>query len=288
MKNAVLFLLIVLFISVLVFHLYIKNPFIPIENFDASEDDLRIVDEGDSNIQIVLSRYKENITWIEDPPFNKYKVICYNKGENEPHCKAPKCNTIPLPNIGRCDHTYLYHIINNYDNLANVTIFLPGSCLDLHKIKTTFKLMYLVDKTQTTVLLGKPYEDVRKDLGRLFINKHIATNAVNKAANPETQLLPCPIRPFGRWYDAMFGTNIISKIVCYFGMFAVAKEHILQHPKEHYQKLIEFVDTHSNPEAGHYMERSWAAVFAPLPETCIHSAMDVYPDYFNSPGFEKY
>jgi hypothetical protein len=288
MEKSVLFLLIVLFISVLVVHLYIKNPTIPIETFDAATDDLRIVDEGDSNIQIVVARYKENISWIEDPPFNKYKVTCYNKGDNVPQCNAPKCTVLPLTNIGRCDHTYLYHIINNYDNLANVTIFLPGSCLDLHKIKTTFKLMFLVDKTQTTVLLGKPYENVRKELGRLFINKHIATNVVNKTANPENLLLPCPIRPFGRWYDAMFGTDVISKVVCYFGMFAVAKEHILQHPKEHYEKLIKFVDTHSNPEAGHYMERSWGAVFAPIPDQCIHSAMDVYPDYFNSPGFEKY
>jgi hypothetical protein len=287
MQKTILFLLIVILITIFL-SIIVSAKFPPeIENFDDA-DDIRIVDEGDSNIQIVLARYKEDITWIEDPPFNKYKVVCYNKGDDLPHCNKPKCNVIPLPNIGRCDHTYLYHIINNYDNLANVTIFLPGSCLDWHKVKTTFKLMFLVDKTQKTVLLGKPYDNVRADLGRLFINKHVATNLVNKSANPETLLLPCPIRPFGRWYDAMFGTDVVAKVVCYFGMFAVSKEHILQHPKEYYENLLSFVDKHSNPEAGHYMERSWGAVFSPLPDDCIHSAMDVYPDYFRSPGFEKY
>ena len=251
------------------------------------ETEKKVIHEGDPDIEIVIARYKENIDWLDNPPFNKYKVVCYNKGDDLPKCESTKCRLIPLPNIGRCDHTFLYHIINNYDNLANVTIFLPASCTDEHKIRTTYKLMHLVDKTQDSVFLGKPYDNVREILGRLFINKHVATNLVNKKANPEKELLPCPIRPFGRWYDAMFG-DVISKVVCYFSLFAVSKEHILQHPKEYYEKLIKFVDSHSNPEAGHYMERSWAAIFAPYPEECIYSAMDVYPSYFDSPGFEKY
>ena len=273
---------------VLVITVFISTIFstsLSIERFRT--DDMKLITHGDDNIELVVARYKENIDWLDDPPFNKYRIKCYNKGDNIPSCPEKKCNIIPLPNIGRCDHTFLHHIINNYDNLANITVFLPASCLDHHKIKTTYKLMYLVDTTQSTVFLGKPYDNVREQLGRFFVNKHIATNIVNQQANPETQLLPCPIRPFGRWYDAMFG-DIITKVVCYFGVFAVTKEHILQHPKEHYEKLIKFVDTHSNPEAGHYMERSWGAVFYPYPEICIHSAMDTYPDYFSSPGFEKY
>ena len=281
MKKTALFLFIVLIIIVSLLTVVSST----VEKFRT--DDMKLITDGDDNIELVVSRYKETIDWLDDPPFNKYRIKCYNKGDNVPYCPEKKCKIIPLPNIGRCDHTFLYHIINNYDNLANLTVFLPASCLDHHKIKTTYKLMYLVDKTQTTVFLGKPYDNVREQLGRLFINRHVATNEVNQLANPESQLLPCPIRPFGRWYDAMFG-NVIAKVVCYFGVFAIAKEHILQHPKEHYEKLIRFVDSHSNPEAGHYMERSWAAVFYPYPDSCIHSAMDTYPDYFASPGFEKY
>jgi hypothetical protein len=285
MKKTVLFLFIVILIT------FLASTFLsvvkPEQFINRADEESRMVDEGDSSIQIVLARYKEEISWLDDPPFNKYKVTCYNKGDTLPKCSQPKCSVTPLPNIGRCDHTFLYHIINSYDNLADVTIFLPASCLDNHKIKTTFKLFHLVDKNRSTVLLGKPYSNVREELGRLFINKHVATNLVNQMANPETLLLPCPIRPFGRWYDAMFG-DVVAKTVCYFGMFAVSKEHIHQHPKEHYEKLIKFVDSHSNPEAGHYMERSWAAIFAPIPDECIHSAMDTYPDYFTAPGFEKY
>jgi hypothetical protein len=256
---------------------------IAIENFNTNN--VPPVIEYDSNIELVVSRYKENLDWLDEPPFNKYRVKCYNKGDDIPKFSEKQVTMISLPNVGRCDHTYLYHIINNYDNLANLTVFLPASCLDSHKLKTTYKLLYLVDKTQTTVFLGKPYNNIREELGKMFITRHIATNEVNKKANPETELFPCPIRPFGRWYDAMFG-NIISKVVCYFGVFAVSKQHIQQYPKEHYEKLIKFVDSHSNPEAGHYMERSWATIFSPYPETCVHSAMDTYPDYFHSEGFD--
>ena len=222
---------------------------------------------------LIIARYNESLEWLNRSNYiNQFNTIkCYNKGDNIPYCPDKKCKIIPLPNIGRCDHTFLYHIINNYNNLANLTVFLPASCLDHHKIKTTYKLMYLVDKTQTTVFLGKPYNNVREQLGRLFINRHVATNEVNQKANPETQLLPCPIRPFGRWYDAMFG-DIVAKIVCYFGVFAVAKEHIIQHPIEKYERLIKYVNNSSNPEAGHYMERSWGAIFYPYPESCIYNA----------------
>jgi len=194
MKKTALFLTILLiitiYISVIIPSIFqLPSLSTQTETF-VSIDDAEMVHEGTDDVNLIVSRYKEDISWVEDPPFNKYKVVCYNKGDDLPKCTAPKCKVISLPNVGRCDHTFLHHIITNYDNLSKISVFLPASCLDLHKIKTTFKLMYLVEKTQTTVFLGKLYDSVRKELGRLFINKHVATNIVNQKANPETLLLP--------------------------------------------------------------------------------------------------
>lgn len=47
--------------------------------------------------------------------------------------------------------------------------------------------------------------------------------------------------------------------------FAVSREHIHQHPKHWYEKLLAAVSNHSNPEDGHFLERSWVAVFHPIP-----------------------
>ena len=55
-------------------------------------------------------------------------------------------------------------------------------------------------------------------------------------------------------------------------MFAIAAEHILQNSVRHFEALLNEVSQHSNPETGHYLERSWAAVFHPLPSECIVSS----------------
>jgi hypothetical protein len=75
--------------------------------------------------EIVVSRYNENLDWLKKIKKSKdLKITVYNKGEDD--ITVP---FIKLPNIGRESHTYLYHIINNYDNLADQTIFCQGDSI---------------------------------------------------------------------------------------------------------------------------------------------------------------
>ena len=67
--------------------------------------------------QIVVARYKENIEWLSTLP-EDIEVVLYNKFFEE---------GLTLPNIGREAHTYLHHIIENYDNLADVIAFVQGN-----------------------------------------------------------------------------------------------------------------------------------------------------------------
>lgn len=72
-------------------------------------------------MDIVISKYKEDISWTKN--FTKSKIFIYDKsGEDN--------GFINLPNIGREAHTYLTHIINNYDNLGQYTCFLQGNPFD--------------------------------------------------------------------------------------------------------------------------------------------------------------
>ena len=82
-----------------------------------------------SNIEIVISRYNEDIQWTE-----KYKqfVTIYNKGND------PIDDAISLINVGREAHTYLHHIVHNYDNLADYTCFLQGDPIPhIHHSRST-------------------------------------------------------------------------------------------------------------------------------------------------------
>jgi len=84
---------------------------------------------GGFTVDMVIARYKESIDWLQRyADYNFRDIIVYNKGPNDGKCelKGKQCKQITLKNEGRCDHTYLYHIIHNYDNLADVTIFTKG------------------------------------------------------------------------------------------------------------------------------------------------------------------
>lgn len=82
------------------------------------------------NIEIVIARYKESIVWSD---FYKSIVTIYDKskmssdGMNIYPEDYNMNNVIFLPNVGRESHTYLYHIVKNYDNLADVTVFTQGT-----------------------------------------------------------------------------------------------------------------------------------------------------------------
>ena len=230
--------------------------------------------------EVVIARYNEDLEWLTagslEPLMSDISdmltVTVYNKGLIS--LSLPMTRELRLPNVGRCDHTFLYHIVENYDNLADVTVFLPASCFDGSKACNTRMLIDAVARTGNTVLpKAGTVEDVRNDFYGFQLDSWTASNTKNVAMNPESTLAISPIRPFGPWFDANFGdlveADVRIKVVCYFGIFAVAREHILQHPRSKYASLLKYLDKDSNPEAGHYMERAWGAIFYPYPPECI-------------------
>lgn len=68
-------------------------------------------------------------TWIpvleqHSIPFTiYYKVESLKKGEEE----VLNNHSICIPNYGRCDYAFLYHIVKNYDHLDDVTMFVKNN-----------------------------------------------------------------------------------------------------------------------------------------------------------------
>jgi len=79
------------------------------------------------NVNIIVSRFNEDLSWLNEDPFNKFTYIIYNKGDNDFFCKTNVIKIVNIKNVGKNDHTYLYHIITDYDTLANILVFFPGS-----------------------------------------------------------------------------------------------------------------------------------------------------------------
>lgn len=217
----------------------------------------------ESPIKIIVARYNEDLSWMRESPFNLFRYVVYNKGVND---NFEKCNVdeiIQLPNIGRCDHTYLYHIVHNFNNLSLINVFFPGSINNEYKKNNAKKILYNILKYKTAIFLGTYSDDVKQQFNDFTLDTWACTDSANNILNPEKNLYPAKIRPFGKWFNYHFG-NIKVNYWCIHGVFSIHRNDILKHKQERYAKLLNAVSVHSNPEVGHYIERSWAAIFHPL------------------------
>ena len=221
-------------------------------------------------LQIVVGRYKEPLNWLKDDPFNKYSVIVYNKGNDDNYYKSPNMvKEVVLPNSGLEVHSFLYHIINNYDNLSNITAFFQGSIDIPHKY---FRAKHTIEQSviRNTSVLAVKYktENVKLDLYDFTIDHYKMSHQTVENNKINEKTYPCKIRPFGKWYEELFG-DLVIKNISYQHIIAIKREHILRKPKAYYENLITYledIDIGLQPEAVHYFERAWSAIFHPLDE----------------------
>ena len=219
-------------------------------------------------IEIIVSRFNEDLSWTLEEPFNKFQYIVYNKGTNDDFEKTKVIKVIPLDNVGKNDHTYLHHIIENYNNLRDITIFFPGSInIDYKKEKAKKILQKIIESNyQKAYFLGHKQLNVRESFKNFLLDEWQTTDCQNLTQYSEKKLKKCKLRPYNVWYKYFFG-KISAKWSTWWGIFSIDKRDILQHPIQRYQLLILTINDHPNPEAGHYIERSWGAIFYPLKYT---------------------
>lgn len=224
----------------------------------------------DYTIEIVISRFNEDLNWLKDPPFNRHKIICYNKGDNENFYKPEGMIIHKLPNLGRETHTYLYHIMNNYDNLPDTTIFLPGSGDYEAKIENCINTVLLAEKYQRNVFLGNYNENVQKHSYHFTIDHWDVRHPLNNALNKVSSLEPAIIRPYGRWFNHHFN-DMKMQYVNWCGIFGITRETIRQHSIAHYKPFFDELSVGKDLEAVHYIERSWNAIFHPMKKTIYNA-----------------
>lgn len=204
------------------------------------------MNEIKKKFQIVVARYNENIDWLL--PFKDICII-YNKGNSD--ITLNNFNSIVLPNFGRESHTYLYHIIQNYDSLADKTIFFQGKIND-HRILSMEEYFNDADFT------GK----IDKLDINLFKKKITHENKwkIEYDTGNMRRSQYTPIEWLKNIIGIKFNENENLKLV-WGANFAVNKNLILKKPKVFYEDLLRLLDFHSNPEEGHFFERAWYTIF---------------------------
>jgi len=228
---------------------------------------LNIKKDHKKSIDIIISRYNEDLKWTLLTPFNKFNYILYNKGTDDNFEKSKLKKIIKLDNIGREGHTYLYHIINNYDELADINVFLPGSLELKYKLIKAKNILYKIIKYNKAFMRLTYIPYVNKTFYNYKHNDYESSSNFNKNKTKNNVKLS-EHRPFGNWYKHHFSNknfNYLSNL----GIFSVDKKDILNHDIKYYEKFLNELKDDSNPEDGFFFEISMYPLFSPLNNTII-------------------
>lgn len=218
---------------------------------------------GSPTIDLVIARYREDLDWLKDYaelPF--HRIFLYNKSSEAVACPPiqGQCIERQLENVGMCDHTYLHHMIENYDDLADITIFLPASGdLPNKKARTEFVIRKTFAEghpVMTGFLRDNP---VHQDLHDFSLDSWKVTDKDNRTRGGSTNLYPADVRPFGVWYETYL-PGVETKLEQNAGIFSVGRDSIRGNPRDFYQTFLDQLAKDKQPEVAHYMERAWPGI----------------------------
>ena len=252
-------------------------------------------------LDIVVARYNEDISWTK-----KYQpnIIIYNKGDD--HIDS----SIPLPNVGRESHTYLYHIISNYNQLADRTVFVQGGQPSFgysgtgkggHLYSNYYFDDYIYGHGDPELIVTSA---VSTDLEKLYIRK-----GYNKYQNIDRPISKMPLNNIqDHWLSPTSFTHFRTYLqqlkssqkgnhnlksfwkkyisnnyplppILYYNQgaqFSVSRRVIQRKGLDYYRQLIQELEHDINPYQGYYLEWLWPYI--------LHNPLGVSPneDYPNN------
>lgn len=198
-------------------------------------------------LALVIAHFQEDLSWVRDVP-GEYEITVYGKGGQTAYEGPVKA----LPNVGRESHTYLHHIVENYDSLPDWTVFSQGWPFDHSKgfmgllaDPEDFKKPYLggrgfrcLGHTWTTTA-DKLWNDKR---GQFMVKRNECMRAFWSMTNPGV--------PFPRVIKTGWGA-----------ILGVSRRAIRRRPVTYYESLR---DLHfSESTLPFVLELLWSHVFIP-------------------------
>jgi hypothetical protein len=253
-----------------------------------------------TKLEIVVARYNEDLEWLKKIP-KEYKITIYNKGLDDIKNIPSNANIFKLPNIGRESHTYLYHMIENYDKLADKTVFCQGDSIfhspDFLKLLKSTKYFepiqpmsaYYWPDNEAPFYFSNPPKPVLEKTKNLSVNGckvhveyldnefitqypyHYLEHSYNRfiAKNKEVYKV-----------DNMLKFNVerfrlknisLNKLIpiCYAGLFCVNKEVIRENSVDFYNNIMSILiyDVRENfiygknLDHGLFLEKLWLLIF---------------------------
>jgi hypothetical protein len=190
--------------------------------------------------ELVVARYDEDLAWLKRVP-RQFRVTVYDKGDGSAGGQS-------LPNLGREAQTYLHHLAERYDELAELAVFVQGHPFDhapdLHKRLQAYATG--AEQVADFHWLGFLADTDDSRGRRLF---------VPWSKNPGRHELP-----LDRFHRELFGCEGPQTYRFFVGgQFAVTRATAQRHARGFYQKAADLAA--GFPLAPHCFERCWDRVF---------------------------
>ena len=166
-------------------------------------------------VNIVVAKYNENVDWTKKL---NHKVTIYDKSDN------PIQGSIKLKNVGREGETFLYHIVNNYNNLDDVTVFLQGNPFDHLQLLVGWRAISSDEEINTVIDKMNVEINDNCDFATFYQGLHNVPNGTN-GVNVN---LDC-VQYYGETYNKF--------TVSPGAQYIVPKKYILSRPLEFWKKL---------------------------------------------------
>ncbi len=207
-----------------------------------------------NDVQLVVARYAEDVSWVDGTGL---EYVVYDKGSE------PVAGARLLPNIGRESHTYLTHIVTQWDRLAPYTAFVQGDPFD-HLSPDRTK----GPEDLAAMIIRCAERDVPFRGFAWFKLKCDGVGRPHDLAKPENEGRwagwgkDIPVeRIFRELFDSEPPRQFVVRAPA--GLFCVSAERIRTRPKEFYEYALRLIedDPHDAENTGHAFERLWQLIF---------------------------
>jgi hypothetical protein len=196
-------------------------------------------------IELVLSRFNENIEWIDKISSLFNNIIIYNKGNDDIDSNH---TNIKIPNVGREAQTYLHYIIDNYNNLPDYILFSQAHPFDRGWNNNIDAWVENI----TNLILKKPNKTT--PLGWINVETLEICPPIEEHRYQEMN--------YKKEYERIFNEKYPKEIVYSSGATIwTTRKNILSRDKQFYINLNETVNKEIHPPNAWILERFWLTIF---------------------------
>lgn len=209
--------------------------------------------------QIVISNHTDKfVEWISiahEYGYDKKNIIIYDRKDLDKSRIEKYGTVIKSPNVGSNIYDIGRHIYENYDNLADFTIFLKCNLLQRtytyeEKFRYALKSRWLVPIDNYMGFYSYPCDTT--------LNQYTCVEPLNQVwITPEKSKIYPKIKTLQEFLEELFYINHFPKYIgfCPAANYVVPKDVILKYSKNFYKKIMGYTDHHENPDEAHLYER---------------------------------